>query len=74
MKNEDSDPLLEVLDFGKKYGEFVAVDGLNFEVRAGEIVGMVGANGAEKTTTLQASGERAVAWVAVGVVGSRGGL
>ena len=42
MKNEDSDSVLEVFDFGKKYGEFVAVDGLNFEVRAGEIVGMVG--------------------------------
>jgi ABC-2 type transport system ATP-binding protein len=54
MKNEDSDPVLEVVCFGKKYGEFVAVDGLNFEVRAGEIVGMVGANGAGKTTTLQA--------------------
>ena len=54
MKKEDSDQVLEVLDFGKKYGEFVAVDGLNFDVCAGEIVGMVGANGAGKTTTLQA--------------------
>ncbi len=36
----------------KCYGSFVAVQELSFDVRQGEIVGLVGANGAGKTSTL----------------------
>jgi ABC-2 type transport system ATP-binding protein len=36
----------------KRYGETVAVDGINLEVRAGSFYGIVGPNGAGKTTTL----------------------
>jgi len=37
----------------KKYGDLVAVDGLDLEVRAGECVGLLGPNGAGKTTTVE---------------------
>jgi ABC-2 type transport system ATP-binding protein len=37
----------------KVYGTRVVVDGLDLDVRAGEIVGLVGANGAGKTTTVE---------------------
>jgi ABC-2 type transport system ATP-binding protein len=37
----------------KKYGELVAVDGLDLEVRAGECFGLLGPNGAGKTTTVE---------------------
>lgn len=37
----------------KKFGAFTAVDGISFEVPAGEIFGFLGANGAGKTTALK---------------------
>ncbi len=37
----------------KRYGDTVAVDGLDLEVRAGECFGMLGPNGAGKTTTVE---------------------
>ncbi len=37
----------------KRYGELVAVDGLDLEVRAGECFGLLGPNGAGKTTTIE---------------------
>jgi ABC-2 type transport system ATP-binding protein len=37
----------------KVYGTRVVVDGLDLDVRTGEIVGLVGANGAGKTTTVE---------------------
>ncbi len=37
----------------KRYGSFTAVDGLDLEVRAGEIFGFLGPNGAGKTTTIR---------------------
>jgi ABC-2 type transport system ATP-binding protein len=45
--------VIEVSGLTKRYGETVAVDQLNFEVRAGEVVGFLGPNGAGKTTTLR---------------------
>src|ERR1039457_5995340 len=53
MKAHDA-PVIEVVDFAKNYGDFSAVRALSFTVRPGEIVGLVGANGAGPTPTLRA--------------------
>ena len=37
----------------KRYGEFVAVDGLDLDIRRGEIFALLGPNGAGKTTTVE---------------------
>jgi ABC-2 type transport system ATP-binding protein len=46
-------PVLQVRGFSKDYGGAPAVRELDFEVGAGEILGLVGPNGAGKTTTLR---------------------
>ena len=46
--------LLEVRDLGVAYDGAVARDGVNLEVRAGEMVSVVGANGAGKTSLIRA--------------------
>jgi branched-chain amino acid transport system ATP-binding protein len=46
-------PLLRVTDLHIRYGEMEAVRGVSFEVQRGEAVGLLGANGAGKTTVLK---------------------
>ena len=48
-----SSPAIVVSSLSKHFGEVRAVDGLSFEVYAGEIFGLVGPDGAGKTTTLR---------------------
>ena len=48
-----TDTIIQVQDFRKTYGSFVAVDGISFEVQRGEIFGLLGPNGAGKTSTLE---------------------
>ncbi len=45
--------MIEVRDLTKYYGPLLAVEHLDFQVAAGEIVGFLGPNGAGKTTTLK---------------------
>ncbi len=40
----------------KRFGEFTAVDGIDFEVRAGEVFGFLGPNGAGKSSTMRMVG------------------
>jgi ABC-2 type transport system ATP-binding protein len=44
---------VDVRDLSRRFGEFVAVDALSFDVRPGEIFGFLGPNGAGKTTTIK---------------------
>jgi ABC-2 type transport system ATP-binding protein len=44
---------LHIVDLRKNYGEVEAVRGLTFEVRPGEVFGLIGPDGAGKTTTFQ---------------------
>ena len=47
-------PLLRVRDLRVAYGGIQAVKGVSFEVHEGELVSLIGANGAGKSTTLKA--------------------
>jgi len=53
MSVQGKTPAVEVCDLKVRFGSFTAVDGIDFEVRAGEIFGFLGANGAGKTTTIR---------------------
>lgn len=46
--------MIEVKNFTKKYGNFLAVENISFTVKDGEIVGLLGPNGAGKSTTMNA--------------------
>jgi branched-chain amino acid transport system ATP-binding protein len=46
-------PLLEVRDLQAWYGESHVLHGINFDVRTGEVVTLLGRNGAGKTSTLK---------------------
>ena len=45
--------MITVTNLSKRYGSFLAVDGISFDVDEGEIVGFLGPNGAGKTSTLR---------------------
>lgn len=47
------DPVIEIRDFSKTYGDFVAVNRISLDVMPGEIFGLLGPNGAGKTSTLE---------------------
>ena len=45
--------MIEVKNLGKRYGDKVAVDGLDFVVQPGIVTGFLGPNGAGKSTTMR---------------------
>ena len=48
-----AEPAVSCAGVVKRYGDVVAVDGLDLEVRRGECFGLLGPNGAGKTTTIE---------------------
>lgn len=44
---------IDVINLRKTFGNFIAVDNINFSVKKGEIFGFLGANGAGKSTTIR---------------------
>jgi len=46
-------PMIKAVGLTKRFGDFVAVDGINFEVLKGESFGLLGPNGAGKSTTMK---------------------
>lgn len=45
--------MLELKNISKRFNDTLAVDNLSFEVKKGEIVGLIGENGSGKTTTIK---------------------
>jgi ABC-2 type transport system ATP-binding protein len=45
--------MIEVINFTKRYGDFLAVDDLSLSIGKGEVFGFIGPNGAGKSTTIR---------------------
>src|SRR5919202_4275959 len=48
-----SDTAVRVRELRKRYGDVTAVDGIDLEIRRGEVFGLLGPNGAGKSTTVE---------------------
>ena len=46
------DFIIEAMNLQKEYGDFVAVDGIDLQIKRGEVFGFLGPNGAGKTTSI----------------------
>jgi ABC-2 type transport system ATP-binding protein len=53
MAMSEADGAVVVEDLTKRFGDFVAVDGVSFTIDEGEIFGFLGPNGAGKSTTIR---------------------
>ena len=49
----DNRNVIEIKNLTKKFGEFIAVDSISFQVKKGEVFAFLGPNGAGKTTTIK---------------------
>ena len=52
----DPDVLIKARGLTKRFGDFTAVDGIDFELRRGEAFGFLGPNGAGKSSTMRMIG------------------
>jgi ABC-2 type transport system ATP-binding protein len=52
-KGDGDGTVIQVDDLTKRFGDFYAVNQINFQVERGEIFGLLGANGAGKSTTFR---------------------
>ena len=52
----DADILIAARGLTKRFGDFTAVDGIDFELRQGEAFGFLGPNGAGKSSTMRMIG------------------
>ena len=50
MKDEGDCRMIEVKNLVKKYGDYVAVDHLSFQIEKGQVYGFLGPNGAGKSS------------------------
>ncbi|TAK16427.1 MAG: ABC transporter ATP-binding protein [Acidobacteria bacterium] len=53
MSAASDEPAIKVANLTRRFGAFVAVDGISFTVRRGEVFGFLGSNGAGKSTTIR---------------------
>jgi lipooligosaccharide transport system ATP-binding protein len=56
MPEPSSNPLIHARGLTKRFGDFTAVDGIDFDVAVGESFGFLGPNGAGKTSTMRMIG------------------
>jgi ABC-2 type transport system ATP-binding protein len=52
-KTDGGEAVIEVSDVKRRFGDFYAVKGITFDVKRGEVFGLIGANGAGKSTTFR---------------------
>ncbi|WP_293977124.1 ribosome-associated ATPase/putative transporter RbbA [Sphingomonas sp.] len=52
-RDQGKAPAIEAHDLTRRFGDFVAVDHVNFRIGRGEIFGFLGSNGCGKTTTMK---------------------
>src|SRR4051794_34974260 len=45
--------MIELIEFGKDYGDFTAVGSISLKINAGEMYGFIGPNGAGKSTSIR---------------------
>jgi simple sugar transport system ATP-binding protein len=53
MPGTDTTPRLEVRNLSKRFGSVIALEDVSFAIRPGEVVGLVGDNGAGKSTAIK---------------------
>ena len=53
LETDENDIAIEARNLTMRFGDFVAVDRVNFRIRRGEIFGFLGSNGCGKSTTMK---------------------